>query len=203
MAKGYHSRSPEELKDFLKKVNQPVKKRRWVQIILYIDIFVLMIVFYFVAKNINPSLDYLGQKTEKIKEGDFQIYLEKSKETEKESANYFLFVKNTGNQIENFPPKDYIFDYRIKSSKGITCLSIKPKFDIKKIRPNETEFFSFSVSIKNFHELPKECIDSLTSQQRGIKKFFHREKGTGIFSISKESHSTEIILRNDTLKKEE
>jgi len=204
MAKGYHSRSPEELREYLNKVNRPQKKRRWIQIILYIDIFILMIVFYFVAKNSDPTLGHTGSKSKKIVENGFQIYLEKSEQHDKENANYFVFVKNLTGNARIFPesPSDK-FEYKIKSPSGLTCVSDTLDFDKKNIKPNETEFFSFSISKKKIREMPPECIDSLTSTSRGFSNFFSAKKGLGIFSFSKNGKDTEILLENDTLEKTE
>ncbi len=202
MAKGYHSRSPEELREFLNKVNRPQKKRRWIQIVLYIDIFILMVVFYFVAKNSDPSLGHIGKKSNKVIENQFQIYFEKSKEDEKDSANYFLFVKNQSDKTLVFPENlAQKFEYKIKSSKGLVCVSNNLNFDKKSIGPNETEFFPFSISKKNFQELPKDCMESLTEASRGFRKFFPSKKSLGVFSITKENKYTEILLENDTLEK--
>ncbi len=204
MAKGYHSRSPEELKEYLGKVNKPQKKKRWVQIVMYIDIFILMVVFYFVAKNSNPLIGNDSKKSAKIDYKNFQIYLEKSSDFEKENANYFLVVKNVSDKNQTFPiNKDMQFEYKILSDSGIVCTRNSVEFQNKIIKPKETDFFPFSISKNNFHALPKDCLDSLTVFSRGINKIFPKKSGKGYLVISKDGSNRDIILENESLEKSE
>lgn len=61
MGKGYHSRSPEEFRDFLKQIQTKGKEKSRTKLILLFDLILLLFIFAVVARIVNP-LAFTGKK---------------------------------------------------------------------------------------------------------------------------------------------
>ncbi len=54
MSGGYHSRSPEEFRDYLDKIKADKGKRNVKNFIIFVDIILLLVVFYMASRFMNP-----------------------------------------------------------------------------------------------------------------------------------------------------
>lgn len=160
MAKGYHSRSPEELKEYLESLNKKTKKRNWVQVLILADIIILLFVFYMISKKITPDMEIIFKPSNKIQVKDFESYFIKSNESEKKSVSYFLFITKLVNTPIQFPIQDMKIQFSLNTSQQEICLQKELVFPSKLISHKE----SFRFSIEASEVVPTETC----------KKFFEK-----------------------------
>jgi hypothetical protein len=157
MGQGYHSRSPEEFKEYLRGLDKQKSKRKWRQVIILIDIFLLLIVAYLVFRSLNPgSFQDPTMSNKDIIEG-YPMYLSLSREMDDLYQGYFLFVENNKDSDITLPEKDWSAEFRILTKEGVVCFSEPVAWETKKIPHFSKGFLYHSVSLTNLRRLPEEC----------------------------------------------
>ncbi|GBF38679.1 hypothetical protein LPTSP1_16730 [Leptospira johnsonii] len=182
MSKGYHSRSPEEFQDFLRKSKDAGKSNNRSKLILFFDVILLLFIFSVVAKLLNP-LAFSGQtESKEISSGFVSYRLSSSKESPKEFPIFFLFLKNKGTESLSFPNTEDKIRVFIKSG-DLNCLEDSWTLISKKLEPGSTNFFRYEISSALLSNLPPECktqeksiLNNITGVfQGGKKRSFHAE----------------------------
>jgi hypothetical protein len=151
----YHSRSPEEFRRYLDNLSQSSKTRSWKNLIYFIDLALLIFIFYMVSKIINPAIDIQLKSSTKANIDKLEIYFAKSNIIDKDLSNYFLFIKNNENKIFEFKETKAIF--YLLNEMGEECLKKEINFFKKNIPPNSLESISFSIPKVKKENLPKNC----------------------------------------------
>jgi hypothetical protein len=129
MAKGYHSRSPEEFKEYLQNLQNTKRKKNWKQILIFIDIILLMLIFYFVYQNINPGIMNSSGSSGKVTWNQASLSLTASQYNSSANILTYLLVENSTNSSFEFPEPGLHYAYYWKSEKRETCKY--SKYDIK------------------------------------------------------------------------
>ncbi|WP_411822435.1 hypothetical protein [Leptospira sp. 'Mane'] len=182
MGQGYHSRSPEEFREFLKSIDQKSKKLRWKQIIIIIDVLLLLFVFYLAFRAINPgSFADPTQSTKQIIDGN-SAYLSLSREKEDDFQGYFLFVENKSSEEITVPKADWAGEFRILNKEGIVCYSEKPNWEPRKIPANSKGFLYHSVSLKKLKETDPICRKEIFDEDYSFFRSKFSSLGLGFFS---------------------
>ncbi len=169
MGNGYHSRSPEELRQYLDGLNQKNKKRPWMQYIIFANIIGVLFVTSILLQDRSLGLNI--KPSNKIQVSDFEMYFTKSNETSPDSVSYFLFIKNESKLPSVFPKEDIQVLFTLTTDEQEECIQKKISFDSKNITPKNTDFFSFTIE-----ELE-------IKKTEGCNTFFHRIKKKGLFDL--------------------
>ncbi|TGK05262.1 hypothetical protein EHQ53_16600 [Leptospira langatensis] len=176
MSKGYHSRSPEEFQEFLKKSREDNKNKSRGKLILFFDLILLLFIFAAVAKVLNP-LAFSGQSESKeIKIQNLSFRLSSSRESTKDLPTFFLFLKNQGNETVQFPDAKDRIQVRISTSDGLNCLQDPWTLISKKVEPGSTEFYRYEPSSEAIQNLPPECKIPVKSVWNNLSSAFRGEK---------------------------
>lgn len=180
MGGGYHSRSPEELREYLDSLNRTTKKRPWMQYIIFANIIGILFVMFviFQEKGIGSGVTF--KASNKINMEEFEIYFTKSNEITTDSISYFIFVKNKSLTENTFPNKDLQVLFTLTTDEKEECLQKNIPLQYKQMNPSNTEFFSFSI---NANEIKKtETCDTFFHRinKKGFKNFF--SKGNSKFT---------------------
>ncbi len=190
MASGYHSRSPEEFRKYLKELNAPNKTRNWRNILLIIDLFLLLLVFYMVSKKLNPSLEVPNKTSSKIVLSDLQIYIAKSITPLPSSVSYFLFAANQSNQPIQFG-RNTKLNLVVRSESHQECLKKDFVLSEKNIQPGMSENYAFFFEKIPENELSEDCksvykkppfprtIDTFFKKKYRIDTFFYITEANG------------------------
>ncbi|MCZ8158134.1 MAG: hypothetical protein O9264_18590 [Leptospira sp.] len=161
MSKGYHSKSPEEFREYLKSIGNQKSKFRWRQIVILLDIFLLIFVIYLVFRSLNPgSFEDPTQSAKQIIDGN-PMYLALSREVDDTNQGYFLFIENNTNQDQIFPDKNWEGEFRILTKEGVVCFSEKVKWDSKTIPKFSKGFLYHSLSLKNLQSIAEPCYSEI------------------------------------------
>ncbi|WCL48094.1 hypothetical protein [Leptospira sp. GIMC2001] len=123
MAKGYHSRSPEEFREHLKSLEKTSRKKNWKQIIILIDIFLLLLVFYFIYLNLNPGSLNLGSKAKVENFHGLNLTLSSSQISNSSVVLLYLLVDNQTDNPISIPEDDWNFIYEWRTVDGEVCES--------------------------------------------------------------------------------
>ncbi len=179
MGSGYHSRSPEELRQYLDSLNLKNRKRPWMQYIIFANIIGILFVMFVIFQDKSLGLGSSFKASNKIQTGELETYFTKSNESTPESVSYFLFVKNTSQIENNFPKQDMQILFTLTTEEKEECLQKKIDLQTKKIESKKIEFFSFVVEepeIKRtetcdtfFHKVKTRSMMNLFS--KGNRKF--------------------------------
>ncbi|MEM7184953.1 MAG: hypothetical protein AAF518_28930, partial [Spirochaetota bacterium] len=122
MARGYHSRSPEEFREFLDSLNQQNKKKTWRNIVIFLDIIILCVVFAIAVKFLNPGR--VSNRSNKVRSANVQMYMTRSSQAiGKQQVSYFLMVENLSSQDLIFA-KDGVQGEFLRTSVTIVCSGI-------------------------------------------------------------------------------
>jgi hypothetical protein len=190
MASGYHSRSPEEFRRYLKELNAPNKTRNWRNILLIIDLFLLLLVFYMVSKKLNPSLEVPSKTSSKIVLSELQIYIAKSNTPLPSSVSYFLFAANQSNQPIVFGNNTKLA-LIVRSESAQECLKKEFQLTEKNIHPGMSENYAFFFEKIPENELLEDCksvykkppfprtIDTFFKKKYRIDTFFYITEANG------------------------
>ncbi len=176
MAKGFHSRSPEELRVYLEGLNKKSKKRNWIQIFIFIDIVVILFAFYLVSKNVSPDFGSEFKPSNKIIINNSEIYFSKSNDSNEIEYSYFLFYKNLSIKEKTFPnPTGKLF-LNLYNKDNEVCISKEVTLNSKKILGNTKEFFSFGLEEKEIPE-KNDCKEFFKkADYKGMNNFFKKTK---------------------------
>ena len=179
MGSGYHSRSPEELRQYLDSLNLKNRKRPWMQYIIFANIIGILFVMFVIFQDKSLGLGSSFKASNKIQTGELETYFTKSNESTPESVSYFLFVKNTSQIENNFPKQDMQILFTLTTEEKEECLQKKIDLQTKTIESKKIEFFSFVVEepeIKRtetcdtfFHKVKTRSMMNLFS--KGNRKF--------------------------------
>lgn len=176
MSKGYHSRSPEEFQEFLKKSRESDKGKNRSRLILFFDLILLLFIFAVVARIMNP-LAFSGQmESKELPWQDLRLRLTSNKQEGRDLPVFFLFAKNQGANSRAFPEKGETLSVSMSSSEGIRCFSEEWTLPEKKIEPGNTEFFRYVPEENRLSLLPPECSASDKSAWGNLSRAFRKER---------------------------
>ncbi|TGK17170.1 hypothetical protein EHO61_12150 [Leptospira fluminis] len=176
MAKGYHSRSPEEFREFLKQVQKKGKERSRTKFILFLDLILLLFIFAVVARLINP-LAFTGRKESKpTQDSEIRILVSADREGGKEVPVFFLFMTNSSGKEIRYPDRQTEFIGKISTSSGLSCLEEEWKIPEKTILPGKTEFFRYEADEASVRNLPPDCKIPKSNFWTNITKNFLKAK---------------------------
>lgn len=193
MSKGYHSRSPDEFQDFLRKSKDAGKSNNRSKLILFFDVILLLFIFSVVAKLLNP-LAFTGQtESKEISSGFVSYRLSSSKENSKDFPIFFLFLKNKGTESLSFPNTEDKIKVFIKSG-DLNCLEDSWTLASKNLEPGSTNFFRYEISSELLTHLPPECKTQEKSILNNITNVFQGEK--------KRSFHAEILRKAENISLE-
>lgn len=172
MGSGYHSRSPEELRQYLESLNLKSKKKPWMQYIIFANIIGILFVMFVIFQDKSLGLGSSFKASNKIQLEDLESYFTRSNESTQESVTYFLFVKNISTSQENtFPKQNMQILFTLTTEEKEECLQKKIDFQTKKIEVKKIEFFSFTVEEPEIKRT--ETCDT----------FFHKVKTRSLMNI--------------------
>ncbi|TGN19306.1 hypothetical protein [Leptospira idonii] len=157
MGSGYHSRSPEEFREYLKSMQKQGKRIKWKQVIIIIDVLLLLFVFYLAFRALNPGSFQSPTQSEKKKIAGNEAYLSLSRENDDLSQGYFLFIENNTNENLILPKKDWKLEFRILTREGVVCYTEEMNIPEKKIPTYSKGFLYHSVSLLKLRELEEHC----------------------------------------------
>ncbi len=193
MGQGYHSRSPEEFKEYLKSLNNGSKKRNWRQMIIIIDVFLLIFVFYMVFRALNPGLSDNSQSAKQLING-IPSYFSLSREKDLDYQGYFWFFENKTKEPITLPIKQWRVTFRILSKEGKLCFEEPLVLAPKTIPPESREFIYHSVSISKLNRLPEDCRAEIFDINKSFFRSRFRALELGFFA--------EILLETEMGKQQ-
>jgi len=205
MSQGYHSRSPEEFKEYLENLNKKKKKKNLSQFIILADIVILLLIFYIMVNQFNKAggkVDFIRSKKVQVKNATF--YLTRGEEN-KNSVNYFLFVTSQENQSFTFPDSNLI-DFKIIAPGNIICAEKQITLPSKNIKNATTEFFLIEIPKTILSGSPAVCQNIFELEGRGIETFvrFFSKSAEGIkvaVNFSYADTTVELLLVKDLWSK--
>lgn len=178
MGNKYHSRSPQELREYLDSLNPKPRKRTLFQYVVVGNIFALLFVLFVYSKE-NGFLNTSFKPSNKIQIEELESYFVRSNETTPEETSFFMFLKNQSAKETLFPKSEMQIILTITTDEKEECLQKKYELNPKKIPVKNTEFFSLQVlenEIKKtnscntfFHKVQKKNLTDLFS--RGNSRF--------------------------------
>lgn len=151
----YYSRTPDEFRKYLSNLKADTKKKNWKNLIYFIDLALLMFVFFMVSKLLNPALDVNLKQSTKEKFNGLEIYFAKSNQSDKDIATYFLFFKNLTSTSVQFPETKA--EFIILNELGDLCYKKEFSFSQKSIAPNVIDFINFPIPKISKEHLGEEC----------------------------------------------
>lgn len=182
MAKGYHSRSPEEFREYLKQINDKHKKTRWRQIVLFIDLILVVLIFYIGFKALNPGNFQNSTKSDKQVIDGFPTYLSISREEDPIYQGYFLFIENnTQNEIK-VPIPTWKSEFRIETRNGIVCYSEPIEWEERSIPSQANGFLYHSVSKEKWRTLVPDCRKEIFDEEASIFRSKFRSLDLGFYA---------------------
>lgn len=189
MGQGYHSRSPEEFKKYLKSLDLGSRKRNWRQIILLVDVVLLVLVFYMVFRALNPGLADNTQSQKQLVEG-IPSYLFLSREKDLDFQGYFWFFENKTSVPLTIPRKEWKVRFRILSKEGKLCYDEPLQFPTKTIQPEGRDFLYHNISIAKLNKLPADCRKEIFDINKSFFRSRYLALELGFFA--------EILLETET-----
>ncbi len=169
MAKGYHSKSPEEFKEYIRNLNQTNKKKNWKQLIIFLDIILLMLIFYFVYQNVNPGVMNIASTSNSVQWKSLKLSLSASQVHSPSQAMLYLLVQNTSDSPILFPDKGNQFSYIWKTEKSEICSSSNYDYGMgsRTILPNTSTAIELPIPAPQPHPSLQECnVEYLTKKSR-------------------------------------
>ncbi|MCX7999657.1 MAG: hypothetical protein N3A69_12020, partial [Leptospiraceae bacterium] len=151
----YYSRTPEEFRKYLDSLRKSDSKRNWRNLIYFIDLALLMFVFFMISKLLNPALDVNLKSSTKEKISSSEIYFAKTNLHEKDIATYYLFIKNLGTSHFYFPETSA--EFWIANELGEICYKKNLNFPSKDIPPNTIDSIAFKVPKISKDNLKENC----------------------------------------------
>ncbi|TGL59021.1 hypothetical protein [Leptospira sarikeiensis] len=197
MSKGYHSRSPEEFQEFLRKNRQVDKSNNRAKLVLFFDVILLIFIFAVVARILNP-LAFSGQSESKeISSQSLSYRLSSSKENSKDFPTFFLFLKNKGTEEVYFPKDKDKIRILVKSGDTLYCFEDTWSIPPKKLEPGSTHFFRYETSSEVISGLPPECKSAERSVWNNISQTFRGGKKRSFRAeILRESENVSLEIPN-------
>ncbi|EQA47042.1 hypothetical protein LEP1GSC050_0777 [Leptospira broomii serovar Hurstbridge str. 5399] len=157
MGKGYHSRSPEEFRDFLKQIQTKGKEKSRTKLILLFDLILLLFIFAVVARIVNP-LAFTGKKeSNQITVSGVQLRVSESRDGGHQLPVFFLFMTNSGSIDVKYPSIGTKLTGKISTNTGLSCLQEEWQVPSRIIAAGKTEFFRYEPNADRVGKLPDEC----------------------------------------------
>ncbi|MDX1957444.1 MAG: hypothetical protein SFU98_02670 [Leptospiraceae bacterium] len=196
MSKGYHSRSPDEFKKYLQELSGGDKKKNWKQFILFLDVLLLLFVFYLASKALNPGSDIKFQPSERVMIEDVEYYFVRSESMLKDELTYFLFT--TTKKEKKLPDRKASLSFVTES--GLVCYGIEFTLAEKKIQPNLREYYPINFNRMKKDSLVEECsgIYKTPSFPRSFNTLFKpkSKRIDAVLKIFLEKETKKIILKD-------
>ncbi len=200
MANGYHSRSPEEFRQYVKSLNKDSKTKTWRNVLIFIDILLLLLVLYMASKKINPSVNLNYKSSNRIINNEMQIYASKSSNSPPDSVGYFLFVANKSSVEKTFG-RDLKIILSVQSETGTICHKKEFILTEKRINPGISENFSFFFEKIPELELAEDCksVYKKPAFPRTIDTIFKKKYriDTHLFLEEKDGERKELVFTDD------
>lgn len=158
MGKGYHSRSPDEFREYLKSLNQKNRSHFLKQIIILVDIVLIMVIFYMIHQMIAPSPSGVGNKTTIENFQNIRLTLSSSHTRNDIGAFLYLILENKLSKPVDLT--NWGISYQWKTNKEETCDNgiLKLHSFPKILEPNSTHMLEIFVPPPNQNlNLPKGC----------------------------------------------
>lgn len=201
MAKGYYSRSPEEFREFLDSLNQSGKKRSIRNIVIFLDIIILTLVFALAVKFLNPGS--IANRSNKVLVDEVQVYFTKSNQNfSNRQISYFFMLENTSSEVVDFGGEKLQAEFSFQTEEGYLCYKKSLSFAQKKIEPLQTTFYVFSFPIEIISGWQDECSSLITSKRKPFswKKYLKIDKpkgGTAILKFQQNSQAYQLSLEGE------
>ncbi len=178
MGNKYHSRSPQELREYLDSLNPKPRKRTLFQYVVVGNIFALLFVLFVYSKE-NGFLNTSFKPSNKIQLEELEAYFVRSNESTQEETSFFFFLKNQSQKETSFPKSEMQVIFTLTTEEKEECLQKKFELNPKKILPKNTEFFPLLIEEKEikktktcdtfFHKIQKKNLTDLFA--KGNSKF--------------------------------
>ncbi|ABZ93980.1 Hypothetical protein LBF_1467 [Leptospira biflexa serovar Patoc strain 'Patoc 1 (Ames)'] len=182
MGKGYHSRSPEEFRDYLKQIGDKHKRTRWRQIVLFIDLVLVILIFYIGFKALNPgNFQNPTQSDKQIVDG-YPTYLSVSREEDPTYQGYFLFIENQTKTNLKVPSPEWKSEFRIKTRNGILCYSEPIVWEERTIPSEANGFLYHSISKEKWKALIPDCRKEIFDEEASIFRSKFRSLDLGFYA---------------------
>ncbi|PJZ45830.1 hypothetical protein [Leptospira brenneri] len=182
MGKGYHSRSPEEFRDYLKQIGDKNKKIRWRQIVILIDLVLVILIFYIGFRALNPgSFQNRTQSDKQIVDG-YPVYLSLSREEDEKFQGYFLFIENNTKTEAKFPNPNWTSEFRIQTKQGLLCFQEKIEWETRTIPGRANGFLYHSVSKQKWKELVPDCRKEIFDEEASFFRSKFRALDLGFYA---------------------
>lgn len=182
MGKGYHSRSPEEFREYLKQIGDKNKKTRWRQIVILIDLVLVILIFYIGFRALNPgSFQNRTQSDKQIVDG-YPTYLSLSREEDDLYQGYFLFIENNTKTEIQVPNPRWKSEFRILTKQGLLCFQETIQWEPRTIPSQANGFLYHSVSKKKWKDLVVDCRKEIFDEEASIFRSKFRSLDLGFYS---------------------
>ncbi|MDF3818716.1 hypothetical protein P3G55_02325 [Leptospira sp. 96542] len=182
MGKGYHSKSPEEFRNYLKEIGKENKKSRWRQIVMIIDLVLIILIFYLGFKALNPgSFSDRSQSQKQVVDG-YPVYLSLSREEDDAYQGYFLFIENQTKDLIVMPKPNWEMEFRITTRDGNLCHSEIPEFEQRKIPNNAKGFLYHSISKTKLWNLNEVCRKEIFDEDASIFRSKFKSLDLGFYA---------------------
>ena len=197
--KGYHSRSPEELKDFLESMNKSSRKRNWKNLIILFDISLVLLIFFVMNRTLNPEWNV--KISNKIVSENLEMYLTRMVESDPQTVTYFFMCTNTSSQSIVFPSENDRFSFTFSTKNGLDCIKKQTLFTPETLVAGKTGYFSIEIKKDEFDPLPPDCKALLRNKEKKkfINVFSNRSLGTVTLERENPSFPTKQLF---TIEKE-
>lgn len=182
MGKGYHSRSPEEFREYLRNIGKSAKKSRYRQFVLIFDLVLIILIFYIGFRALNPGT--FGDRTQSEKQivDGHSSYLSLSREEDNLYQGYFLFIDNNTTKPISVPFTEWKAEFRIKTRSGILCYNEPIVWEKRQIPSEAKGFLYHSVSKKKLKELLPDCRKEIFDEDYSFFRSRFRALDLGFYS---------------------
>lgn len=182
MGKGYHSRSPEEFREYLKNIGKTTKKSRYRQFVLILDLVLIILIFYIGFRALNPGT--FGDRTQSEKQivDGHSTYLSLSREEDDLYQGYFLFIDNNTSKPMSVPLEDWKAEFRIKTKTGVLCFSEPILWEKRQIPRESKGFLYHSISKNKLRELLPDCRKEVFDEDYSFFRSRFRALDLGFYS---------------------
>lgn len=182
MGRGYHSKSPEEFREYLKKIGESKKQNRWRQFVLIFDLVLIILIFYLGFKALNPGSFADRTQSEKQIIDGYSAYLSLSREEDELYQGYFLFIDNNSTKPLLVPLTTWKTEFRIKTRSGILCYSEEVKWENRQIPGESKGFLYHSISKKKLKDLLPDCRKEIFDEEYSFFRSRYRALDLGFYS---------------------
>lgn len=189
MGQGYHSRSPEEFREFLSSIKKGSKRRTVGRLLVLVDILLLAIVLFLVSNYIRPGIGSTLDSNHIQFEGA-ELYLKKPAE-KSDSIRFFFFFKNTSKSPLRFPPGPTEFRFKLMAENNLLCLEKTVPVSTRYLEPGEIQYELIQIDSQEENSLPDEC--------KTLRKAY---TDRGFFSRFTHESNLQAILWMRSLKEE-